>query len=201
MEFWLTFDNGKEKIHLPVPPSAYSVNRGMIVAVENVNDFGELALIGKRKLRDLTLTSFFPAQKYPFCQTTPKKNPYDYVKQIERWRDSGKPCRLLITDTDINMPVAIENFTTGEKDGSGDVYFDLALKEYRFVKVEDKTKNSSRPSNKTVKKGATYTAKKGDTLITIAKKVYNDSSKYKTLMDKNKLKPNMILRVGQVLKI
>ena len=47
--------------------------------------------------------------------------------------ESNQPCTLSITGTDVSTPVTIDEFTFGEKDGTGDVYFSLQLREYRYV--------------------------------------------------------------------
>jgi hypothetical protein len=130
LEFWLTQD--KVKIQLPVIPSSYSIkaaNNNTSIVVE---DIGEINLLGRSKLSEISISSFFPAQKYHFCLTEPNQ-PYEYVKQIEVWRSSNKPIRLIITETDVNMQCSIEDFEHGEQDGTGDVHFTLSLKQYKVI--------------------------------------------------------------------
>lgn len=198
MEYWLSFNNGAEKLRLPVPPSSFEVKVGTNITVLNSNTIGELALIGKDKLRGLSVSAFFPAQDYPFCQYRGFPPPYECVNKIIQWSRTGKPIRLIITQTNVNIAFAIEDFTYGERDGTGDVYFTLSLKEYRFIGVQTVTEvavqggsTKTRPIDKTAPK--TYVVRSGDTLWSIAKREYGDGSKASQLAQKNGIKnPNNI---------
>lgn len=130
MEFYLSQDN--DRIQLPVPPGSFEVPNEINVAVFNVELAGEISFIGKKKLSNITIQGFFPAQYYSFCQTTPL-NPYDYVKKIKDWQNSGKPIRLIVTETDVNMLCTINKFTYSEQAGTRDLDFTLELTEYRVV--------------------------------------------------------------------
>ena len=209
MEFWLSFNNGAEKLQLPVPPNEFEVQTGLKNTVVNVNDSGDINLIGKRELDAISLSSFFPAQEYPFCQYRSFPPPYDCVQKFKSWMRSQKPIRLIITGTDINHAMAIESFKYGEKDGSGDVYFNLELKEYRFLNIEavnaatasdiGEVQMRQRPTEKEAP--TSYTVKPGDTLWAIAKKVYGDGSKWSELAKKNGIKDPRKLWVGQTMVV
>ena len=210
MEFWLSFNNGKEKLQLPVPPPSFEIKRGKQVEVVTLQNIGEVAMLGNGKLATITISSFFPAQLYPFVQYRRFPKPYDCVKLIEHWQAQQKPIRFLITDTPINIAAVITNFEYGEKDGTGDVYYALELLEYRFLAVKpvktsssggNKTNNTNnnRPSDRTPPK--TYVVKAGDTLIEIAMRVYGDSSKWRLIAQKNGIKDPRKLPAGKKLVI
>ncbi len=207
MEFWLSFNNSQEKLRLPVPPSSFEVKTGLSNQKINVLEVGEINLIGKKTLDAVSITSFFPAQAYSFCQYKTFPVPYDCVNLIEKWKASGKPIRIIITGTNVNKAVAIDSFSYGERDASGDVHFTLDLSEYVFLTVEKSggsstaknTSNPNRPTNKTTPK--TVTVKAGDTLLGIAKKYYNDSSKWVDIKKNNGIKNEKALAVGTVLKL
>jgi nucleoid-associated protein YgaU len=126
---------------------------------------------------------------------------------IERWRKTGQPIRLIITDTDINMAVGIEGFEYGERDGTGDVYFTLELREYRFLKVptQQLTKKGYTPpeTQRPVTKPTpdTYTVKAGDTLWAIAKRATGNGANYKQIASKNGIKNPNLIHPGQKLVI
>lgn len=199
MEIWL--NNGNDKIRLPILPSSFEVESSQQNTSENVHRKGEVNLLGKRNLKTIEISSFFPNHDYPFCQYHGFKKPYFYVKKIEGWKDSNVTPRLIITgDADINMEVSIENFKYGENDATGDVNFTINLKEYIVVKyskpakktntktgkkVNKKTRKKARP-NKSKKGGNTYTVKKGDTLLKIAKKKTGKSSNWTKIYNLNK---------------
>lgn len=210
MEIWLSFNNNEETHQLPVLPPTVEVDVDNLNTTVNISQLGDINLIGKSGLKSMTIESFFPNQDYPFITTANRHDPYNYVGSIERWRTSGKPIRAVVTDTPINLAMAIESFTYGERDGSGDVYYVLELKEYVFAKVRQKPKSDYKEPSKDEDKepkrdvkeiAKTYTVKAGDTLSLIAKKQTGNSSNYKEIAHKNNMwNPNK-LTIGQVLTL
>ncbi len=186
MEFHLSWQNNTEMFMLPITPSKFELTNPHLNKVVNINDLGDINLIGKRGLSEITIESFFPNQNYYFCKTTPL-DPQEYIDMILKWKDSGKPIRLIITNTAINMAVAIENFTYGKRDGSGDMYFTLELKEYRFIKTYSKEVKSI-PD--------TYTVRTDETLWAVAKKVTGNGSNYKVIQKSNEIKPSAPVTAG-----
>ncbi|SKA99328.1 hypothetical protein SAMN05443428_13511 [Caloramator quimbayensis] len=154
MEFWII--QGTEYIQLPVPPSEFTISKENNNEVVNVETLGEINLIGKEKLSSISLSSFFSWQKYPFVKVRNLLKPYEYTKIIDSFRTSGKPIRLLITETDINDFFTIDNFEYGERDGSGDVYFTITFRQYKVVTITTQVvvKKTTTPatSAKTTKK-------------------------------------------------
>lgn len=180
MEYWLMSEDKKEKLQLPVPPETYEVEREQNNTTVNIINLGELNLLGKGKLATLPIESFFPAHEYPFCQYTGFPKPYECVAMIDKWRKSIRPIRVLITEADVNIAMSIEKFSHKEQDGTGDVYFTLELKEYKYESSSSVSSLSAQTSGtkKTAKPAATrqtkavaktYIVKKGDTLWTIQK--------------------------------
>lgn len=205
MEFWLSWQNNKERLQLPVPPESFEIRQGSLNTTVNINNIGEINLIGKSALAIIDISSFFPVSEYSFVQYRDFPKPYECVDMIENWRKSGKPIRLIITDSNINLPCAIENFSYSEKDGTGDVYFTLNLKEYRFLNVTNQQNNNGyiqdnkRPVDKEIAKE--YIVKAGDTLYMIAKKLTGNGENYKTLAQKNNIKNPNIIHPGQKLMV
>ena len=206
MEFWIKQDNNGE-LRLPVKPADFNVTVTHRNTVVNVIQLGDINLMGKTGLREISLSSFFPAKDYNFSNNSGRKAPIACVNQLENWRKSGKPVRVIITDL-LNMEATIESFIWGERDATGDIYYTLALKEYKKIKtkkVSKTTKKSTSRSTKSSKSnsGKTYTVVSGDCLWNIAKKFYGNGAQYTKIYDANKDKisdPNLIY-VGQVLKI
>jgi nucleoid-associated protein YgaU len=198
MEFWLS-DNAKDRFQLPVQPSSFEITKSNTNQTVSIQDLGEISLLGKENLATITIASFFPKNEYYFCQYTGFPAPYDCVKKIEDWRKSEKPIKLTITSTDIDLLVSIESFKYGEKEeGTGDVYYTLELKEYKYVTITTQAVSLKSRSESKVSEPK-YTVKAGDTLWAIAMKQYGDGSKYTSLASKNGIKNPNLIYPGQVL--
>lgn len=202
MDYYLSFNNNEERLRLPVIPSSFEVNIPHQNTTVNINQLGEINLIGKTGLMSMTIESFFPNQQYSFCLYRDFQKPYEYIKQLLKWKESGRPIRVIVTGTPINYAMAIESLTYSEVDGTGDVYFSLELKEYKFIKTPSSNTLTTLPTQRETKSLAThYTVQKGDTLWLIAKKVTGDGSNYKAIAQKNNITNPDKIYVGQKLVI
>ena len=205
MEFWIK--QGEESLQLPVKPEDFYVSVAHLNTVVNVIQLGEINLMGKTGLREVSLSSFFPDKDYNFSNNHGRKPPIECVNLLEGWRTSGKPVRVIITDL-LNMEATIESFVWGEKDASGDIYYTLALKEYKKIKTKTATTSTSHSTTRETKdtdssSGKTYTVKHGDCLWAIAKRFYGDGSQYTKIYNanKDKIKNPDLIYAGQVLTI
>ena len=211
MEFWLKKSNS-DKFMLPVNPESFAFTEKHNNTSVNVNSIGEVNLLGKRDLKTGTISSHFPKRDRNYANNSGRQAPYTYINKLLSWKSSGKPIQLIITGTKINFQVTIETLKYGEQDGTGDVYYDLTLKEYRAVEIKKTklkkkkktTKKKSKPKRPAAnKKTKTYTVKSGDCLWNIAKKFYGNGAQYTKIYNANKGKiknPNLIYP-GQVLTI
>lgn len=136
-----------------------------------------------------------------------------YVEWLEQWQRSKKPANLIITRLNYSMKVTCENFSHWINAGEeSDIYFSLDLLEYRPHGAKKLTgkKNSNlleklktinnlkafpavyqiprRTRDEITKPAITnpYTVKRGDTLLTITRKITNSSEEWKKLYDANK---------------
>jgi LysM domain. len=201
VEFWLTYNNGAEKIRFPVNPESITVSSPFGYEDVNVNQLGEITIIGERELKEYSFESFLPRDYNPtYCEYTNIPKPWDVINALERWRDSRKPCRLIATGTPINTPVTIREFEyEPSKAGTpGDIYFSITLKEYQFVSFArvqtNKSPQKTRPGSRS--KPKTYVVKKGDCLWKIAKRFYGKGSEWRKIYDANRKvigkNPNLI---------
>lgn len=208
MEFWLQKENDS-KFQLPVKPSDFTVTVTHRNTVVNVIQVGDVNLIGKTGLREITLSSFFPAKDYNFSNNSSRKEPLTYVEKIESWRNSGKPVRVIITGI-LNMEATIESFSYGEQDATGDIYYTCYLKEYKKIKTKKATVTVAtvKPTTRATKapeesSGRTYTVQSGDCLWKIAKQFYGNGAEYTKIYNANtdKIKNPNLIYAGQVLTI
>lgn len=205
MEFWVKQDN--DALQLPVKPKEFNVTVAHRNTVVNVIQLGDVNLIGKTGLREISLSSFFPAKDYNFSINSGRKQPITCVTLIESWRNSGKPVRVIITDL-LNMEATIESFTWGERDATGDIYYTLSFKEYKKIKTKKSTVSIVKETTRETKEpesssGKTYTVKNGDNLWEVAKRFYGDGALYTKIYYANKdiIKDPHKIYAGQVFKI
>ncbi|NLY20133.1 MAG: hypothetical protein GXZ08_02465 [Tissierellia bacterium] len=128
----LSYNNREEVLELPVPLQEWGLESGNNTYKFTTMNTGDIKAIGNSKLKVLNISSFFPNHDYSFLLGK-RIDPFTCVNIIEKWRQSGKPIRVIIVGTDINLAMSIENFVYGKEDGSGDIPFSLSLEEYRFL--------------------------------------------------------------------
>ena len=133
MEIWL--NQGEIKFRLAVRPPEYELTDSSNNTQVNINSLGEINLIGKRKLKSVSFSSFFPCQIYDFCDYSTFPSPLECVEIIENMKNKGV-LQLIMTGTPVNMDCTIESFSWGENDGTKDIHYTLEFKEYRKGKIK-----------------------------------------------------------------
>lgn len=122
-----------ESVTFPVSPPSFEVSNAYNNSTINVNSLGDINMLGKRGLTTIKFSSFFPAQAYGGIVNTTPDSPYSYIEKIKSFAQKGQPCKLAISNTNINLNVSIDSFDYSEKDGTNDVYFSISLREYRYI--------------------------------------------------------------------
>lgn len=211
MIYKISFENLKDSIVLPVNPPESVINGGGTAFSDmQVIKGGERTIIGSSMLQAVAFSSFFPRNyDSSYCTKKDIPDPWEAVKKIEKWRASGKPVKLLITETNINMYATIRKFDYREKGGEpGDVYYDIEFKEFKFIKIREVVKKapkveqqSDRPE--TAAAANAYTVVKGDCLWNIAKKFYGSGAQYIKIFSANSppIQNANLIYPGQVLTI
>ena len=89
----------------------------------NLLEVGTALLLGNRGLIATTLESFFPSESSPFYKRYGGvRTPQECKALIKKWKDKNMIVRLIISDMDINLAMAINNFTTTHREGDNDIY-------------------------------------------------------------------------------
>lgn len=216
MEIWLKLDDKNVKdFRFSVVPNDYDFETSNIINSSNITKLGEVGFYGGDNLSPLEISSFFPSKNYSFCQYSDFPKPLECVAYIKKLMKDKRIPRLIYTDTDINIPVLIESFNYGRKDGTQDIYFTLKFKEYRKIEVPEinkstsnnSTQNNQRPTDdKNTNTQQTHIVKKGDTLWDISQKYLGKGSLYNKIKEANwntytSLKKNNIIYVNWKLVI
>lgn len=201
------FKAGSRELALPVTPESFSLDYGVRMETVNIHDVGDVDVLGKTTLAAMKLDCLFPAQEYVFADM--EMEPYDYVRQFQKWVRTGKVLRFIIPDTIVNLPVRVESIQYGEGAGSNDVRATVVLRQHRALAAPQTeaapTENKAREEQEPVDGGSEtlYTAQYGDTLCSICRKFYGDgSAKFYNALASYNGKPNPnILMTGEVLTI
>ena len=189
-------ENDSNMIRFPVTPSEVACETSVTINTESVNDLGSVSLFGGTELRNIPINSFFPAKDYSFCTYSNIEKPYDLVSKIENWQNKGTKLRYIVSDGYTNIPVMISSFSYREQDGTGDVYFDLSLIEYKEIKLNKTTSSNNSSNNSTDRttenapkpsgENKSHKVVSGDSLWAIAQKYYGDGSQYPKIKEANK---------------
>lgn len=208
----------------PVVPSKLDMkinNQNKTITL--IND-GEVNILKKAGLSDIDFEVLLPNVKYPFAiyEDGFKGSAY-YTDKLESLKLANQPFDFIVTRAfpngkqifDINKLVSLEDYKIKEDSKNGfDLLVSISLKEYRENKtvvsnviIEDgkakvtienarETKNSPKP-----KSTENYTVVKGDTLWSIAKRVYGDGNLYAKLAELNNINDPNNIKIGAVLTL
>lgn len=180
MDIFLSVNNRAELIQLPIVPSEFKINSPTNNETFTTINQGDIKLLGERGLKDLTIDSFFPSKKYSFARS----GDYDrwkYVEMIESWADRKLRVRLVVTGSPLNIVMVIDSFEYGVQDGSGDIYYSLALSEFKDIKLQKKAAPKKATTKITKSGGNSGTPVKPKAKKVIKKKVVKKPKKKKVV--------------------
>lgn len=197
---------------LPVTPAGYSWAVGRNMETINISQLGDVYRPGGRsRFAGDPLECLLPAQNYPWMESGAVANPQYYLDVLTSWAAAGEPVRYIVTGTDINTLVFLENVDYREQDGTGDVYVSIQLREYTDLEAREvalasvpdtNTGNAARPTESSGT-GQSYTIVKGDTLSAICRRYYGkySSTYYNALAKYNGLKNPHLIYPGTTITI
>ena len=200
---------GDERLVLPVTPTKYEVGNEQDNKSVNITQIGEALLFGNPKLITLSFESFLPAKDYPFI-VGDKRKPAEIVALINKWKESKKPIRVIVSDGPINLMMAIMAFPWKKQENTGDLYYTLSLKAYKDLNtsmtaddakaIDDVTGLKDRPTINNKPSTATL-HNKGADILDAAKKAYGNYKHYERIIQSNDLKNLAINNLSQLRKL
>lgn len=135
MALRLFFEYNNVAVQLPVNPPTLSMECGGKNDQVEIVSIGDINLLRSPKLHTIKVESFLPAtinKNAPYVLTSGAfKDPQFYIDFFEKVRADKKPIRFIVTDTKINLLMAIESFTYTLNAGDDDVTYSLELTEYK----------------------------------------------------------------------
>lgn len=198
----LWHNNGETQFTFAVNPANITVSRPNVNRTVSLAMGGQLNLWGGRGLREVRLDTFLPRESSPFFDG---RSPDTILSLLKSWQDSGDPIRLIISGTDINDAFLIEDASQSFREGDGDVWLSLRLREYKFQNVSrQQTGQNAQPAQTAQREDEritpkTYTVVKGDTLWDIAVRFYGSGTKWAEIAEKNGITNPRLLQIGTVL--
>lgn len=200
--FDFSFNNREEYFVLPINPLTFELSEANSNTKINLGNIGEIILIGKRGLVTGSISFLLPSPKSPHYARADRL-PMEYINTLKKWKNSSRPFRLIITESEFNLAMVMDSIKYILQEGSEDIVCTLELSEYRFLNVPtvkpetgEAVKDNglqSRPDSKP--KVAKYVTKYGDTLWILGARFYNDGSKGDKIYQANKSKiknPNFL---------
>ncbi len=216
-----------DNLLLPIAPAKIDTKiKGNNKSINLIND-GEVSLLKTAGLTEFSFEVLIPQVKYPFADYGNEEfiSATVYLEKLERLLvdkepfyfkvDRAMPNGVLLFGTE--KLVSLEDYSIKEdaKDGF-DLVASIKLKQFKEFStttakvVTDEEGNTSleeEKSRETAKSGEpkgspkSYTVVKGDCLWNIAKRYYNDGSKYPVIAKANSIANPNLIYPGQVLTI
>ncbi len=196
--FTLTCED--EKFTLPVTPWEYTVTSGQMNKVVSITQVGEALVFSNPKLRTLRFNCFFPSldHEYPFV-VGDEKEPSACIELLTKWKESKKPVRVVISDSPVNMSMAIMSLEYSERDGTRDVYYSLELTEYKELTIKNANENKQIQETTGLKERQSDKAQateakvyQGSDVLDAAKRAYGQYSKWRRVVQGNSLESLVI---------
>ena len=194
---------------LPVTPDSYEWSVGKSMETVNISQLGDVYLPGGRTRHTGTVSCLLPAQEYPFCVPGTVCSPQYYLDIFKAWAAARSSVRLIITGTEINASVYIEEVTESERDGTGDVYCTLRLREHIDLEAREVSKDAAAYTGNAGRAGSsadgevTHRVVSGDTLSMLCRRHYGSGTAayYNALAKYNGIRNPHLIYVGQTVRI
>ena len=177
-------------IRIPWLPSEIEIDFGEMRVMEyDILDQGPVEIPNGSNLGTIAFSSIFPGeahQNLPFLRGS-YKNPQNYEKIINNWKQTGAKLKVIITGTSINHSVFAQKFISKHSGGFGDIDYSLTLKTRREIKITSvKASTKNKPKSESTASAQAYTIKSGDTLWALAGKFLGKNTRWREIYNLNK---------------
>lgn len=195
-----------QELCLPVPPLPFGWGAKNAVRELAVNGTGTIYLPGDPEAASRSLEFILPANSYPFNTPGTVLDPYYYIDTFETWIKQKKIVRYVVPGA-VNARVVLEEVSYEERDGTGDVYCKLYLKESPSLEAVTSEASPSASGGRSdadiTQQYQTYTVVPGDCLSVICRRYYGNGSAayYNALAKYNGIKNPHLVHPGLVLTI
>ena len=189
VDIYIRETDGDREIRIPILPEEFSFSKGdtMFISFDIIGR-GEVAIPSGTELGEYAWKSEFPGQlrKNDAMMRGSWLDPKTYKSIIEDWKTKGTKLNLLITGYPINVDVYCEEFNAKGAGPFGDIVYEISFIEARDITITSNNTSTSQVTTRATASYSTYTIKSGDSLWSIAQRVYGSGSKWQIIYDANK---------------
>lgn len=176
---------------LAVNPREISVVQDSKDKTIDLLNVGEVNVPGNRGLVKVALATFLPDQNSPFYAGFAPKT---LIQAVKKAKNGKKTIRIIISGTDVNALFTVSSMNEIYKEGQSDVYISWSFVEVRelntgqvasWVRRYTDTGLCNRNTGNAIPK--IMTVQRNDTLWGIARRYYDDGSRWKDIASANGL--------------
>ncbi len=176
---------GDGQFELAVNPPEISVTQDNKDKTIDLLNVGEINVPGMRGLIKVSLATFLPDSNSPFYTGVA---PEQIVQAVKKAKNGQKAIRIIISGSDVNTQFNVSAMSETYKEGQGDIYISWSFVELRdlntgqvasFVRRYTDTGLCTRRTTRSVPKAVTV--QDGDTLWNLARRYYDDGSRWKDI--------------------
>ena len=189
VDIYIRETDGSREIRIPLLPEEFTFSKGDVMFIKcDIMGRGEVAIPSGTELGEYSWESEFPGQlrKNDAMMRGPWQDPKTYRSIIEDWKRKGTKLNLLITGYPVNVDVYCEEFSTKGAGPFGDIVYEISFIEARDITITTNNTSTSKSTKRSATTAKRYTIKSGDTLWSIAEKLYGSGSKWQIIYNANK---------------
>lgn len=194
MNIYLTeVGNNSSSFTFPTLPESVSVSSGVTSQNFEIIGRGNITFPAGTDLTDVSWSGrFFGEARRNYSFVTNWQAPGSCQNIISQWLEKGTVLRLMITETNINYDVTIQNFQCDNIGANGDIEYSISFALWRELKVMTTEELGialpapelePRPAPQT---GETYTVVSGDSLWRIAQRKLGSGVRWQEIYNANR---------------
>lgn len=181
---------------LAVNPREISITQDSKDKTIDLLNVGEVNVPGNRGLIKVTLTTFLPDRASPFYTGNA---PETIIQAIKKAKNGQKTLRIIISGTDVNTLFTVSSMNETYKEGQEDIYISWSFTESRdlntgqvasWVRRYTETGLCNRNTGNVIPK--VVTVMQNDSLWSLARRYYNDGSRWKDIAAANGLAEDQV---------
>lgn len=189
VDIYIREKSGTREIRIPLLPEELPFPSGDAMGISyEVMNLGEVVIPTGTELDTYSWKSEFPGelrQKDPMLRGS-WQSPKMYDSILRDWQKNGTELNLLVTGYPINADVYLKGYHSTAAGAFGDISYEISFVEARTIVVTTTVEQSAAATTRPATTFTTYVIKSGDTLWGIARKFYNDGTKWSTIYNANK---------------